>query len=1186
MKQTSNLLCCGAGRLRVLLFLLLLMVTGETAYSQVSPALDKRITYKATNKPLALVLKDIRALSNVRFTYNADEVRRQPPVTIDVKSETLERILKTILDAKKLDFVEDMGGIVIYPVTPTQQKTVEKIGFPVRGQVTGPDGNGLPGVSIQAERTKTGTVTTDNGLFSMVIEEGESLRFSLMGMKAVTMKVNTMPEMLKVQMETAPMQVQEVLVNGYQKIDPRLATGATYKIKAADIMQPGVPTVDKMLQGKIPGLMVVNNSGSVNARPTIRMRGTSTFVGNASPLWVIDGMIRTDPVDISAESLNGLSNGNYSLMGNAIAGLNPYDIESITFLRDAAATSIYGVRAANGVIVVTTKRGKAGPANVTYNTWTRFSRRPGYGDLQLMNSAERMLFSQQMVEDGKPVSANGFLYADSYEALVRKLFRHEITEEYFKQKVTEVSSRNTDWFQLLFQNAVSTSHNISVSGGVGNTTYYTSFGFLQDQGVAKLDRNKQFSTSTNINTAIGKRVTLGINILGSYTKKRGYYNGTVSPLDYALKTSRTVAKDDFYEIANATDIPKRYGAEPIKFNIFNELDNTYNENGGYSFSVQVQGRYDIGRGFSFNNQSSVGVNHINLYNYATERSSYIANIRGYNYGETYPQEVLNQSTIPIGGLGATAYTNMFSYSTRNSFNFSTNVRNMLDRVYVDLGTEINSAVNKGLAMQRSGFFPDRGMKFYSSDLGNTRLLATNITDMITNSVGVYLSGGYNYDNRYTLSATVRSDGSNRFGQYSNQKFLPNYSVGFRWDAKSEEWLKESKLIDALFVNASYGTQGNVVNQVGPSLIASYSTNINEANIFNRPGIVLKSLPYPDLRWEKTQQYNLGVNVSVFNNKVNIDFNTYRKKGRDLIVAHNIPYENGVSTNLTNNGVMDNSGYELQLTLIPIQRKNISLSLTFMNNWNINNVRDTGYLNTYNDYLNGTAKVNGRAVDGFYSYRYGGPDPQTGLPTVTNMNDKISSPENFLVYSGQVLPKLTGTFSFTFRYRNLSLSSDFYYAVGNKKRMNGLYQYGNNRYPSTMGNMSREMLDRWRKPGDELYTKIPAAVDLFSQGTIEVPMANASGAAVRINRYDLFDFGDLMVADGSFLRCNVINLGYMVPQSVVKQLKLKGLQLGAGVRTPFKIKARKLKGQDPEIDGVGSTALPVVPEYTGSISVTF
>lgn len=1166
------------------LFSFLLVISGVVK-AQDAKVLKQQVSYHASKQPLSKVLKEIRALTNVRFTYNNDAIRKQAAVTVDQKNGTLEQLLKQVLANTGLDFAEDMGGIVIFPEHPIESVSIS-VAFQITGQVINSNNEPLQGATVQALGSKDGTVTTRDGVFSMMVSDKEQLRISLLGMKPVVYTPNKgNATFVKITLDTAAQAIQEVVVNGYQKIDARMSTASVFKLTAAQLMQPGQPSIDKMLQGKVPGLMLINNSGGVNSRPTIRVRGTSTFVGNASPLWVIDDVIRPDPVDISATQLNNVvsdaQGGNFSLIGNAISGLNPYDVESITFLKDAAATAIYGVRAANGVIVVTTKKGKAGPMQVSYNNSFSFQQRPSYNNLHLMNSRQRVTLSRELLEDGILFNsaANGFKESLSYEGLLQDLFAHKLTNAEFKTAVNNLETRNTDWFKVLFRNAFNMTHAINMSGGNGKTTYYASLNYTDSKGAAQLDTRKMYTANIALHTEMGKRLAVDFRLTGGYSKSGGYYN-TINPLTYALQTNRAISKNDEYPLQSGNNTTQPY-PDPLTFNMLNEISQTENNASTRSLIANLGLGYKIADGLFLRNTTSATLDASESMTAAYEGSSIAGAKRGWNLDFKPTDLQVAGSQLPYGGLASLANQNAMTMSIRNILEYNRSFFNERDQFIVTLGNEITSAQMKGVASTEPGYFPDRGQTFFASDFSRRLFSRHAITNGITNTMSMFSTAVYSINNKYVVSGIIRTDGSNRFGQYSNAKFLPNFGLSARWNVANEHWLQNSKAISGLDLRASFGTQGNVVSSVGPELIAQYPSGGLVDPLTGIPMLGIKSLPYPDLRWEKTYQWNFGVDLSLFNGRVNFTADYYAKKSKDLLVQKDIAQEYGIESMYKNGGTLLNQGVEMQLRVEVIRRKFTNLSFNFVNSRNINAIQENDFVNSYAAYLNGTAFVPGRPVSAFYSNSYKGLSPTTGLPLFNRQDpkDRVDSLAPYLVYSGQLHPVFSGGFSSAFRYKSFSVNADFYYALGSHKRLDPLFMEDrtSDGVPTPFTNVKEELSRRWRKPGDEKYTNIPAIRDV-SAGLIVEGLGQ--------NVYQAYNRSDIRVANSSFLRCRNLQFNYMVPVAFYKKTGIKGLTTGLFVSNLFTIASKELNGQDPEIDGVGSTALPVTRQYGFNMNLNF
>lgn len=1167
-----------------LLLLSFLLVISNVANGQNSGILNKPVVYHASKQPLSKVLKEIRTLTNVRFTYNNDAIRKQGLVTVDQKTGTLEQLLKQILLNTGLDFAEDLGGIVIYPQHPIESVSIS-ISFLVTGQVTNSNNEPLQGATVQALGSKDGTVTTRDGVFSMMVTDKEQLRVSLLGMKPVIYTSKANAGFVKIVLDTAAQAIQEVVVNGYQKIDARMSTASVFKLTAAELIQPGQPSIDKMLQGKVPGLMLINNSGGVNARPTIRVRGTSTFVGNASPLWVIDDVIRPDPVDISATQLNNVvsdaQGGNFSLIGNAISGLNPYDVESITFLKDAAATAIYGVRAANGVIVVTTKRGKAGPMQVSYNNSFSFQQRPSYNNLHLMNSKQRVALSQELLDDGILFNsaANGFREDVSYEGLLQSFFAHKLTNAEFKKAVNNLETRNTDWFKVLFRNSFNMTHAINMSGGNGKTTYYASLNYTDSKGAAQLDTRKMYTANIALHTEMGKRLAVDFRLTGGYSKSGGYFNG-INPLTYALQTSRATSENDVYPLLAGIYTTQPFPG-PITFNMLKEISQTENNASTRSLIANLGLGYKIANGLFLRNTTSATLDASESMTAAYEGSSYVGAKRGWNWDFKPSDLQVAASYLPYGGLASLANQNSMTVSVRNILEYNRSFFKERDQFIVTLGNEITSTQAKGVSSTEPGYFPDRGQSFFATDLSRRQLSRYSITNGVTNTLSMFSTAVYSINNKYVVSGILRTDGSNRFGQYSNAKFLPNFGLSARWNVTNEHWLQTSRLISGLDLRASFGTQGNVVSSVGPELIAMYPTTGQVDPLTGIPFLGIKSLPYPDLRWEKTYQWNFGADLSLFNSRVNLTVDYYAKKSKDLLVKKDIADEYGMESMYKNGGTLLNQGIEMQVRVEVIRRKFTNLSFNFVNSRNINTIQEHDFTNSYVAYLDGSAFVPGRPVSAFYSYAYKGLSPTTGLPLFNqqDLKDRVDSLASYLVYSGQLHPVFSGGFSAAFRYKSFSVNADFYYALGSQKRLDPLFMEDRtgDGVPTPFTNVKEELSQRWRKPGDEKYTNVPAIRDVS---------AGLTTSGLGMNVYQAYNRSDLRVVNNSFLRCRGMQFNYMVPAAFYKRAGIKGLTTGLFVSNLFTIASKKLNGQDPEIDGVGSTALPVTRQYGFNMNLNF
>lgn len=1176
--------------------LLILACSSLSVNAQVKRPLDKKINYKVSNVSLAEALRKLKELSGVHISFQQDQVSKQPNITVDLTDKSGRQVLDKILGSTSLVYVESTSGDVLLVIRQTKKESV-RAGkfFNVNGQVVDNQGAPLSNVSIMVLPEKRGLTTDSKGVFNLTAKENDVLRFSYLGMKTEEVVVKQ-DDFIKVALDTAPTVMTEYVVTGYQNIDKRMLTGAAVVLTADKFLTPGVASVDQMLQGKVPGMMTVFSSGSPSASPKIRIRGTSTVLGNASPLWVVDGVIREDKVELNPLQVNAAleaaKSANFSMVGNAISGLNPNDIESITVLKDAAATSIYGVQAANGVIVVKTKRGKAGPVSIGYSADMGFTGRPHYSKMNLMNSKERVNFSKEL-------RAQGIYYIEQpmavgYEGLVEQLRNRQITQEEFDLKVGQLETMNTDWFDLLMQNAFNHSHTVSISGGSGKSTFYASLGYSDNKGTTVGDNVKRISARMNMETQVTSKFGIRLFLDGAYRKANGFFQ--VNPQDYALRTSRAIHPDSSYQkIWSSTVTTAGIIANPVNYNIMNELANSGSSNTSQELTVNGQFDYKIVKGLSLNAVYSMEMSNNSSFAYATDHSYFIGALRGYNYGAYRNGDpVFAASPFPFGGTSYPDNTNRIAYNIRHQLNYNLNLFGGRDQFSAMFTHEVRSVKLDGVSTVEPGYFPDRGNTYYSDFYSNYAKAAIKHSvesrNTISNTVS-YLGGlSYTFNRKYTINSTIRSDGSNRFGQFSNQRFLPNWSVGARWDVGSEKWFDKAAWMDAFSIRASYGSQGNVVSQVGPNLIAAYPSSPADQNS-QEFILALKSLPYPELRWEKSKSWNLGADLSLYQGRLTLTFNGFSKKTTDLIIAKDIPTEYGVSKMYMNYGAMTNSGWDATVTVVPVQSKNITWTQSFNFGAVYNTVNNANVLNTTNDFLNGRAVIPGKPIGSFYSFPFAGLNPVNGQPLYDFGTDKAgfnaSNPATWLSYSGSSDPIVELGSSTMIRYKSFTLSAMFVVKLGNKRRLNQLFSASTLRVtiPPPDVNVSKEFLSRWKKPGDEAYTNIPAFTNPDGSTGLGWSTYRPDFNYV-VSPYTMYDQSTTRLVDGSFFRCSGITCGYAVPTKFIKRAGIKSMNINGSVSNPFVIANKAFHGQDPELDNSGGTSLPITSNYTLSVNFNF
>ena len=1075
-------------------------------------------------------------------------------------------------------------------------------GITVIGTVIDETETPLPGANVIVVKNKKmvrGTTTNIDGKFKLTVlfEENDEREISIsyVGSKAKTIKLtkDNITKPFDVQLLPDDEMLEEVTIveDGYARLPRKDMVGAFTTVKADDIMMPAYQSIDQMLQGKVAGMSVVNTSARVGSSPKITIRGTSTILGNTSPLWVVDGVIQEDPlsIDISA----ALTSDMKELIGNQISWLNPQDIDNITVLKDASATAIYGSKASNGVIVITTKKGTPGRISINYNTNVSARQRPTYELYDYMNSYERIQFSKEAYEAGVRYQNEPLPQIYTYEGLMAMFNKRLISEEQFSSYLQRLETVNTDWFELLTRNAVSNNHNLSVSGGTDKYTYNASVGYQINNGYEVGNSNDQITTRLSINSNINEKFSFNAQLNGSIRNSDGYSG--VNPYNYAMSTSRAIPA--YNEDGSPAYYSKYYtyqyntqlgGHNQYSYNVFNEMENSYSKNQGTSFNASVNISYKILSWLTYQGTASMAVSGNKSESYNGEKTASVEQLyRGFPYGtEKAGSEKYNAALMPYGGVLKQANSLSVSYSTSHRLAFSKEF-NENHRLNAMLGMEVRSSKGSSEGNTVWGYVPERGEILVSPTLPeNFKPIGSDVsigwgalsqlynsgwskTSTLTNYLSFYATLAYSLKNRYVFNMNVRSDASNRFGQDVNKQFDPTWSFGVSWKMAQEPFMMEYvPWLDQFNIRATYGIQGNVVNSLSPEMIVRYQ---GLHTSYNEYYLTISSLPNNLLKWERTKSSNLGLDIALFGVTMNVE---YYNRRSNAIIRQDIAQEYGMESMPLNGGMITNQGVEFTLNFTPIRNKDFAwtIGLNAGKNWNRSETDDrTAKADelTHIDFLNGNTSrplKQGYPLSAFWSYQFTSLDGKNGYPTFKHATyddvdgDGSVDPTSFLVYSGQGEPDFSGGFNTRFRWKGFNLGMDFAVALGASKRLPNPYStftYG--KMPDIYSNLSKELNDRWKKPGDEKNTNIPALYtsvrDLYN---LNLPNG------LYDNIYSMWAQSDVRVANASFLRCTQISFSYNVPQKACKKIGLSRISVSANVNNLFVIASDDWKGYDPEL----------------------
>ena len=779
-----------------------------------------------------------------------------------------------------------------------------------------------------------------------------------------------------------------------------------------------------------------------------------------------------------------------------------------------------------------------------------------------------------------------------YEGLVNQLYRGALTYDEFTKQVQYLECLNTDWFDLLTEDAFSHQHTVSISGGTETVRYYSSVGYAKDNDVIKGNNNERYTVALNLNADLSPRISTSLGINGNVTS-REYSQDEIAPLDYAYNTSRAIPVFDengdyyYYQSSGGT-------ANSFRYNILNELDNSsYDQEGAsISFNMTLNVKFT-----DYLNASVVGsysTSNTDIEGWWGEKSHHVALLRQSEYGDAPAKGDDSESALPFGGELATNSTRNRNYMLRVQLNLDKYFGQDKHNVNASVGYEVSSTKYKGNSSTMRGYYKDRGKQFSITTLNDypafKAWLEANayptISDNLTNLLSAYATVSYSYQSFFTLNGNVRFDGSNKFGDQSNDKLLPIWSLSGNYTISEHEWLQRS-WIDYIMLKASFGYQGNMLEGQSPTMIIK---QLPTDPLYNELVSELSVYPNPNLKWEKTSSFNGGLTFSLFKRRLQMEASVYYKRTKDAFLTKQISTVNGLEEYVVNSGNVKNSGYSIAATIIPVETRDFNwiLATSFSNVFNKVETLPGAEQFELNNFLNGTALVKGKPVGTFYSYKFVGLNPTNGYPIFDDMQERQEELEGLTKYdvytrvlkaTGNREPTMSGSINNTFRYKNWRLNMNLAYSLGSKIRLFKLFD-SNAFLPEN--NVRREFVKRWRKTGDEKNTVIPTPncywTHYSSLGEKIPTIAN--------NSLDMYNYSDIRVVSGNYLKCSTMSLTYEFPMEKLERIKLSRLALNLSATNLFTICSNKLKGQAPQQSGFAEIQLTDRPTYTVGVSVSF
>lgn len=1106
----------------------------------------------------------------------------------------------------------------------------------VTGLVLESSGEGAIGANVVAEGTTVGTVTDLDGNFELTVPAGvKHLIISSIGFRTVTVAVKPT---IKVTLESETTQLEDVVVTGMVAQDKRMFTGAATKVDAEKSKLDGVADVSRSLEGRAAGVSVQNVSGTFGTAPKIRVRGATSIYGASKPLWVVDGVILEDNVNLDA---NDLSSGDAStLIASAIAGINADDIESFQILKDGSATSIYGARAMAGVIVVTTKKGKAGQSHLNYTGEFTMRMKPSYKDYNICTSQEQMGIYQELSDKGwleassLNTAKNTGVYGKMFDMIktfdpVTGQYQLPNTSAAINAYLRDAEYRNTDWFDQLFNTNVMMNHSLSYSMGTERANVYASLSAMYDPGWYKKSTIQRYTANCKANFELlpkdaKQKLTLGINTNGSYRKQEApgttnrsvdVVTGAVSrefdinPFSYSMNTSR------------ALDPKATYRRNYCGFNIFDELNNNYIDVTVADMKFQGELSYKPIKGLEVKVLGSIRYNSSEQEHKVTENanqarayragifeneSDLIRDRNEYLYTDPDKANSLPISVLPEGGIYTTTTYKLLQMDFRGSIQYRRGFANggggeEGDDHLIDIfaGAEINSYDQQGTWFRGWGYqYENGGIPYY--DYRMFKQGAEEGTDYYTNgysyyrNVAFFAMASYNYQSRYSLTGTFRYEGSNQLGRSSKSRWLPTWNVSGAWTGSNERWWQPTFKDWWSYFNlkASYSLTADRGPATNSLAVFQAYTPWRHQTSMAETGIELVSLENSELTYEKKHEFNIGTSMGFFKNRLNIEFDYYIRNNYDLIGYLQTAGVGGAITKLANYADMKSSGQELTISTVNIDQPNFRWTSDFIFSHTQNEITNLQSMDNIQELCSGYGRVEGYPIGALFSIPFAGLD-ENGLPTFwankehtkkftkenySDINMQDYTNVDFLKYEGTIEPTFFGSFNNTFQiYKDLKISIFFTYSFGNVLRLNDLCYVYSNQYNDLTAS-SKEMKNRWAASGDEATTNIPVIAS-------KRQMSSIPGLSYA---YSAYNYSDQRVAKGDFIRLKEISIEYSFPkkwfdgQKAVSSFSAKL----SGTNLALLYADKKLNGQDPEYYNTGGVSSPIPRQFTLTFRLGF
>ena len=1120
---------------------------------------------KDTEFSVVEIFKLIQSKTEYEFVYRYDLVKEAPTILVEKGEVKIGDLLRKGLNLVECTYeFKDENTIIVKRklVAESIKDSQEKI--LIKGIVTDEAGEPLVGVNVasfkmskKSDISLTGTSTDFDGKFELLSNIGDELQFSYVGYIAQSIKVDANTKNLNIVLEVDANQLEEVIIStGYQKLSKERTTGAFSKINTDKLDQRPITNITDRLEGTVAGLNIVIDP--VTNESNIQIRGQSTLFADAKALIVVDGF----PIE------------------GDLSTINPQDIESVTVLKDATAASIWGVKASNGVVVIVTKKGKAGKLSIDFSNYVSITEKIDYSKMDYLSTSNQIDMALEYYN-------KGWFGPDLYLAQRRPITA--IDEGYLKLKGLHPSGdvwssarfnsftnqfRNKDassqWEKYLLRNQLRNTYNLSISGGAENNSFYgslvyndqsfASIGTSSDEVIMNLNNTYKFNDKLTFNA--------GVNVLFNQAKDNGVNPGDfvrAKPFEELVDARGNLIQ--YYTTRDRWTSVQRESIEGIGSYSFNQIEeqrNTDKTNQRFSVRAKFGAEYKISENLKVAS------------NFQYERGSYDTD--QYN-SMNLPSHRINVFEFTVNGVNRIPLGTEYSYSRENFYSW--NFRNTLTwnkdwedhKLNVFAGTEIKKDFRNQFSNRIFGYdkqsrisVPVDQLAFSNGTVANWagdnflnyKFYEDSSEDRRVFSM--FSNVGYQFLNKYSANASFRIDQTNLFGSDPSFRYKPLWSVGLGWDITKEDFMSDVSYVNSLKLRGTYGLVGNAGNKFSPFALAGNRIS----SLGNNTHLFLQYLRAANekLKWEETSILNLAVDFSLFNRRLSGSLEYYAKNSQDLLGEIDFDPTVGFSSGVVNYASMTNNGVELELNGVIIDKENFKWKSNLNFSYNSNKVTEIDReQTTHNILFNGKLSV-GESANNIYAIDYAGvsntgemlirePD---GTIKSWKQKDYASFPVNELVKMGKAIAPYYGGFSNTFSYNGLDLTVNLTYKFGHKFRR----EVGD--IVSSYGGVTTNGIwaNRWQKPGDELTTRVPG----IAYNGLNPYSGQQESLFDNFRNQYFYQFATDHVYDASFIRVRDIVLGYTLPESLIEKTFFKSFKVTGQLTNPFLWVANK-PGLDPE-----------------------